>query len=457
MQAVRTPPGPPERKGFVDSIGYFYRFLTDSIGTVRGRFDAYGDIYYAPAKGVGLYVLRHPDHLNEVLVERAADYGKTHTAFEQINKFVGQGLLTTDGEVWRRQRRMVNPAFGKKRLAGYAEVMAEEARRELDRLRPNEPQNLSRAMMDLTLGVVCRALFNHDVRGQTDDVARAMHGFRSVLGRPNLVPSWLPLPGARKAEDALAVLDRIILAMVADRRAGRSETPDPPDLLAMLLGAVDDEGDGGGLDDREIRDQLVTLFVAGHETTSHALTWTLYLLSQNPVAEAALHDELDRVLAGRRPGYADLDALPYTRWCFEEAMRIYPPVYTLARRAERETRIGEYVVPKGSEVMLWIYLTHHDARWFPEPDEFRPERFSPEEAARRPKLAYLPFGAGGRACIGKVFAQIEGQLMLATLAQRYRFELAPGYRAEMLPRITLSPKGGMPMIPRPRVTRTAGT
>jgi cytochrome P450 len=450
MQALLTPPGPPERKGVLDSLIYYYRFFTDSIGTVKGRFDEYGDIYYAPSSGVGLYVLRHPDHLHEVLVDRAADYGKTHTAFEQINKFVGLGLLTTDGEVWRRQRRMVNPAFTKKRIAGYAEAMADEARREVEAWRSGEVRDISRAMMELTLRVVCRTLFNHDVRSQTDEVAKAMHGFRNFMGRPQLLPRWIPTPGARAADDALVALNRIILGIIADRRSGKTPAPEPPDLLQMLLAAVDEEGDGGTLDDREIRDQLVTLFVAGHETTSHALTWTLYLLSQNRACEAKLHAEVDRVLGGRAPSYADLDALDYTRWCFEEAMRIYPPVYTLARRAERDTTIDRYWVPKGSEVVTWIYMTHHDPRWYPSPSEFRPERFAPDEVAKRPKLSYLPFGAGGRACIGKVFAQIEGQLILATLAQRYRFELVPGFQVVAQPRITLAPKHGMHMVLRSR-------
>jgi cytochrome P450 len=232
--------------------------------------------------------------------------------------------------------------------------------------------------------------------------------------------------------------------MIRERRAS-GVVPDPADLLHMLVTAVDVEGDGGTLDDQEVRDQLVTMFLAGHETTSHALTWTWYLLSQNPEAEAKLHAELERVLGGRAPTYDDLDDLPYTRWCFEEAMRLYPPVYTTARRAEVDAEIGGYPVPRGSEVVIWIYMTHHDARWYPNPRAFKPERFSPEVVAGRPKLAYLPFAAGARACIGKVFAMIEGQLVLATLAQQYRLRLEPGHPVELSPRVTLSPKHGMRM------------
>lgn len=439
-----TPPGPPRRTGTLDSLRYYYAFFTDSIGTVRERFERYGDLYYAPAD-VGLYVLRHPDHLHEVLNQRAADFDKQHTAFDMLTRFLGHGLLTTDGEVWRRQRRMVNPAFSSKRLAGYAQAMGAEVERALAGWYPGQVRDMSREMMDLTLRVVCRTLFNHEVKGSTDDIAEAMDAFRNFMGRPGVIPDWLPLPGQRATERAIVVLDAIIHEMIRARRAGETPAPEPPDLLQMLVAAVDEEGDGGTLSATEIRDQLVTLFLAGHETTSHALTWTLYLLSQNPQAEAKLHAELDRVLGGRPPTYADLDALPYTRWCFEESMRLYPPAYTLARRAARDTQIGGYAVPAGSEVILWTYMTHHDPRWYPEPESFRPERFSPEEVARRPKLAYLPFGSGARACIGKLFAMVEGQLLLAAMCQRFRFELAPGFEVAMHPRVTLSPKNGMRM------------
>jgi cytochrome P450 len=445
----RVPPGPPPRNGLLESLVYYYRFFRDSIGVVQGRFDRYGDIYYAPSNGVGLYVLRHPEHLWEVLVRDGAKYSKSHTGLETLTKFLGHGLLTTDGDQWRRQRRMVQPAFAKKRLAGYAEMMVDETRRIDGRWPDGAEIDLSREMMELTLRVVCRTLFGHDVRDQTDDVAVAMEAFHGYLASPDILPNWLPLPNRKRADEALETLDRIIFGMIDARREQRQPRPDPPDLLQMLVDATDEEGDGAGLDDREIRDQLLTLFLAGHETTSHGLTWAWYLLSQHPNELARLHAELDEVLAGRPPRYEDLEALVYTRQVFEEAMRLYPPAYTLPRRAEVDTTIGDYDVPAGSEVIMWIYMTHHDARWFPEPEKFRPERFAPGAAAARPKLAYLPFGAGARACIGKVFAMIEAQLMLAELAQRYRFELVPGHPVVPRPRITLAPKNGMPM----RVTR----
>jgi cytochrome P450 len=443
--ARRVPPGPPPRKGTLDSLAYYYQFYRDSIGTVQRRFDRHGDIYYAPSGGVGLYVLRHPDHIWEVLVRDGANYGKTHTAFDQLKRFLGDGLLTTDGAAWRRQRRMVNPAFTKARLEGYASAMVDESLATRDAWRDGERRDVSREMMELTLRIVCQTLFSHDVGGQADDVALAMDTFRDSIGRPDFLPKWIPSPNRRRAREAVAALDRIIYGMIAERRQS-GHKPDPPDLLHMLLSARDDEGDGAALADKEIRDQLVTLFLAGHETTSHAVTWTWYLLSQHPAAEATLHAELDRVLGGRPPTYADLEALPYTRQVFEEAMRLYPPVTTTARKAEVDTEIGGYQVPAGSEVVIWIYMTQRDSRWFPQPSVFRPERFAPDAVAARPKLAYLPFGAGARACIGKVFALIEGSLILATLAQRFSMRVVPGHRVVPQPRVTLAPKHGMQMI-----------
>jgi cytochrome P450 len=449
--AHRRPPGPPPREGLVDSARYYYRFLTDSIGTVKERFDRYGDIYFAPSNGVGLYVLRHPEHLYDVLVRHGGKFSKSHSSLDTLTKVLGHGLLTTDGDRWRRQRRMIQPAFGPKRLAGYAEMMVDETRRGAGHWRDGAEVDLSREMMELTLKVVCRSLFGHDVRGQTDAVAGAMEAFHGLLLTPASIPDWVPLPPRMRAEKALAALDRIIFGMIESRRGG-AEAPDPPDLLQMLLEAKDEEGDGGGLDDREIRDQLVTLFLAGHETTSHGLTWAWYLLSQHPEAEAALHAELAEVLGDRPPTYDDYERLAYTRQVFQEAMRLYPPAHVITRLAEEDTTIGDYPVPAGSEVVLWIYWTHHDPRWWPEPEAFRPERFAAgsEEAASRPKLAYVPFGAGARACIGKVFALIEGTLILAELAQRYRFELVPGHPVVAQPRITLAPKHGMKMMVRRR-------
>jgi cytochrome P450 len=295
-------------------------------------------------------------------------------------------------------------------------------------------------MTTLTLRVVSRTLFGHDVAASDiQTIATAMHSFQRSLSSPDFLPQWVPSPRRKRLARNLAALDRLMLGLIEARRS--KPHGERSDLLERLVTAVDTE-ERGRLSVEEVRDQLVTLFLAGHETTAHALSWTWYCLAKNPRVEKKLHDELDRVLEGRAPTVADLERLPYTDQVVSEALRMYPPVYGIARRAREDVTIGRFTVPRGSEVMLWLYMTHHDARFFPEPSEFKPERFEEEPA----KFSYLPFGGGPRACIGKSFATMEARLLLATLAQRYRLELAPGERVELAPRITLTPKRGMRMI-----------
>ncbi|MDO9016018.1 MAG: cytochrome P450 [Deltaproteobacteria bacterium] len=423
-------------------------FLLDPLGAVAGRFARFGDLYRVQTRDGALFVLRHPDHLRDVLVTHAAKYTKTHSAFRQLARVLGDGLLTSDGAAWQRQRRMVQPAFSRARMESYADAMVAEAARTVGGWRDGEARDVSVDMMELTLRVVGRTLFGHDASGDVGDVAAAMRDFQEIVSRPDLLPAWVPSPSRRRLARAVATLDRIIHDMIAKRQGGAAGD----DLLQMLVDATDAEGDGGRMSLQEVRDQLVTLFLAGHETTSHALTWTLYLLSQNPGAEAALHAELDAVLGDRLPTLADLDAMPYTEQVIKESMRLYPPVYMVARQAAEDTEIGGHPVPKGSEVVLWIYMTHRDPRWFPDHAAFRPERFAPEAEAALPRLAWLPFGAGPRACIGRGFAMMEAKLLLAVMARRHRLSLVPGHRVEVLPRVTLMPKHGMRMTvhARPR-------
>jgi cytochrome P450 len=442
-----VPPGPPPRTGgLLETARYGYAFVTDPIGFVSRRFERHGDIYYAPAKGTGLYVIRHPDHLAEVLLTRAKHYRKTHSALEQMSPVVGSGLLTSDGDLWKRHRRMLQPAFTKKQLSTYVDVMVTETTAKLQEFGDGQTRDLSRDMMELTLQIVSRCLFNHDVRAQTDAVGNAMRAVNETFSRPDVLPSWFPSPTRIRSQRALSRLDALVYDLIDERRAmieRGDRTSD--DMLQALVTAVDEEGDGGGLDRAEIRDQLVTFFLAGHETTSHALAWTWYLLSQNPEALARLHRELEEVLGDRDPTAGDLAQLHYTEQVLSEAMRLYPPAYVLARKAYEDTEIGGYPVPAGSEVVAWTYLTHHDPRWFPEPHAFRPERFTPEAIAQRPKLSYLPFGAGPRACIGRHFSLLESKIVLATLARRYTFTLAPRARVAPSWRVTLAPKHGMRM------------
>ncbi|MEM9453318.1 MAG: cytochrome P450 [Myxococcota bacterium] len=454
------PPGPPPRRGGLHSLGYFYRFATDPFGFVGERFERYGDIYFAPADDTGLFVLRHPDHIREVLALRANRYRKQHSAFARLSQVLGQGLLTADGEPWKRHRRMIQPAFHRQRLAAYAEVMVDETERTIATWQEGEVRDIAREMVELTLRVVSRTLFSHDARGETDAVVHAMGMLNNTLGRPSLLPGWVPNPARARMRRAVQQLDDLVYGLIDERRAamgaaverGARDLPRdlPHDLLQAMVEAVDEEGDQGSLSRQEVRDELVTLFLAGHETTSHALSWTFLLLSRNPGQRARLHEELDAVLAGRAPTFDDLEALTLTERVMYESMRLYPPAFVLARRAIEDTEVGGYFVPAGSEVVVWTWMTHRDPRWYPAPLVFRPDRFGPEARAARPRMAYLPFGGGPRACIGSMFSLVESRLVLATIARRFELELLPGARVKTRPSITLAPRHGLPMRLRRR-------
>jgi cytochrome P450 len=312
-------------------------------------------------------------------------------------------------------------------------------------------RDLSAAMTSLTLRIVARTLFGQ----RADDsprVARAMSWLNQAFGSPELLPPGIPTPSRMRMRRAVAELDATVYDVIARRTTQLAQGGERPrDLLQRLLDARDAEGDGQGLSPKEVRDQLVTLYLAGHDTTSHALSWTFYLLSQNPAAREALEAELASVLGGRLPRFEDLPALAYTEQVIKEAMRIYPPVMAIPRRADRDATIGPYAVPAGSETIIWVYRTHHDPRFFPQPERFQPERFSDEASAARPKHAYLPFGAGQRACIGQTFAMIEAQLIVATFVQRLRMRYAAKRAPRMRLGVTLAPKGGLPMHVAPRV------
>ena len=450
------PPGPPPRKrGLVSSLRYNYGFFRDSLGFVNKRFETYGDLYYAPSDGLGLYVVRHPLQVHEVLVANAAKYGKGHTALQRVADIIGDGMLTTDGETWRRQRKLSQPAFARSRLAEYTEVMSAEAVRALASWSDGETREVDRDMMTLTLRVVSKALFGHDLANA--DVAvvdRLMSVFQTGAIAANLLPRWLPNPARHRLRGASAALDELMYRLIARSQEGlrggaTGAVGTKANLLDMLVNAVDEEDPRARLDAREVRDNLMTLLLAGHETTSNALTWTLYALSQHPEIERTLMAEVDAVLGGRAPTFEDLPKLRYAEQVLKESMRMYPPVHSLARVAAEDSELGGYPIKKGSEVVIWVYWMHHDARWFPEPERFRPERFSPEGEAALEKSSYIPFGAGPRACIGKAFAMLEAQLLLVLLVQRFHFSLAPGQKVALNPRITLRPKHGMRM----RLTR----
>ncbi len=440
----RTPDGPPPlSRNPLRLVKYVNDIRKDSIGFVGERFRLYGDMYYAPLGKTRLYVTRHPDHIREVLQTQGQKFGKTTTgnAARQLHRVLGDGLLNSNGELWKRQRKLINPAFHKRRIESHADAMVSATREMVDGWADGEVVDVSRAMMELTLRIVARILFDHDPAGETDAVAGAMRAFRDLLGTPALLPEWVPLPSIRRSKEALARMDDVVYGLIDERRRA-TDLDERNDLLSALVSALDD---GSGMSRKQLRDELLTLFLAGHETTSHALTWTLYLLSQDTEHRSAVATEAASILEARAAKADDFPALEFAGRCLDEGMRLYPPAYVISRTALEDVEIGGYDIPKGAEVLVWIYHTHHDARWYPEPERFDPDRWLPEAVAARPKMAYLPFGGGTRTCVGKHLALMEARLILSTLAQHVELSLVAGHEVVKDPTVTLAPKHGMRM------------
>ncbi len=412
-------------------------FFTDIART-------YGDIAAFRMGGEQMFLLNDPQLVRDVLVTHNKNFRKGK-GLERSKRVLGEGLLTSEGATHLRQRRLMQPAFHRDRIAGYGDTMVGYADRMRRGWTDGATLDIAREMNRLTLSIVGKTLFDADVESQAAEVGEALTGvmesfwmlmlpFADFLER-------LPVPKLRRARLQRARLDAIIYKMIADRRAsGR----DHGDLLSMLLSAQDEE-DGGGMTDVQVRDEAMTIFLAGHETTANALTWLWYLVSGAPDVETALHAEVDTALHGRLPTMRDLGSLSYVERVVTEAMRLYPPAWLLGRRAIAEYPIGPYVAPARSILLMSPYLIQRDARYYAEPDTFNPDRWTPEFRAGLPKFAYFPFGGGPRQCIGESFAWMELILLVATIAQQWRLRLVPGHPVVPQPLITLRAKHGMRM------------
>lgn len=447
------PPGPPPVTYHpLSLLCYAKRLQTDPVARICQRFDTYGDLYCAPFLGRDTYVLRHPAHIQEVLVTQAHRFEKPSEGpmARQLRRVLGEGLLNSNGELWRRHRRLIQPAFRRESLQVYAPLIVGHARQLMEGLHDGQQINTAQTMMQLTLRIVSKALFALELEAEVERFGHAMQTFRAAFSRLGAaLPDWLPSPAQRHALAALAEVDAVVYSLIDSPQARRGHN-----LLSSLLAAVDAGDPSLRLDRKQLRDELVTLFVAGHETTALALTWTWHLLAQHPEGEAQLHAELDRVLGGREPAVTDLPQLVYAEQVLSEAMRLYPPAYVLLRVCVEEARIGGYRIPQGSDVIVRVYHTHHDARWFPDPERFDPERFARGRRRTIPPCAYLPFGAGTRLCVGKNFAMLEALLILACVAQRFSLQSLPGSRVDLDMALTLAPKRGLPMRLRARPRRS---
>jgi cytochrome P450 len=396
------------------------------------------------------FLINKPEYIEHVLLTNHQNYSKSHFLRSMLGPLLGEGLLISEGELWRRQRRIAAPAFHNKRITELVATMASCTESTLARWRSTTgPFDVAAEMMALTLNIIARTMFSTDVSREVEAARRLMNIGMTL--RPSMLdlfglPEWLPRRQPAACRRAIAEFDALVARLLAERR---TDGIDRGDLLSMLLAARDPET-GEGMSDKQLRDEILTIFLAGHETTANVLSWTWYLLARHPEAETRLHDELDRVLGGRMPNFTDLAELKWTRMVVEEAMRLYPPAHAIARTAIREDRIGGVRVPTGATISISMYVTHRNPNLWPEPDRFDPERFAPAAVAQRHRFAYLPFGGGPRICIGNSFAIAEAQVVVAAIAQRYRLRLAAGHEVRPIARVTLRPKDGVWVTLEPR-------
>jgi len=441
-----SPPGPVSKL----PLGY-----SNVIKTIRDplkfftEVSKYGDVARYTVSGHEVFVISHPDYVRDVLVTHQRNFVK-NTSTMWLKHLMGDGLLTTEGEVHLRQRRLAQPAFHKKRIAAYADVMTSYSLRRLEGWRDGQHLDIADEMARLTLEIVAKALFDADVTIDNDSrLGDALHWLQQWSSRA-LLPvqlaellERLPVPTTRRFKKAVDYISTTIYAMIKERR---ESGVDRGDLLSMLVAVRDVEGDNSRMSDTQIHDEIMTFLMAGHETTALAFTWSWYLLSQHPAVEAKLHAELDSVLAGRAPTMEDIPRLRYTENVFTEVMRLYPPAWITSRTLVQDYKMGEYVLPAKTDVILSPYVMHRDPRYFPNPERFEPERWTPEFKAQLPKMAYFPFGGGPHLCIGEPFAWMEGVLVLATIAQHWQMRHVSDHVVRPEPLITLRSKNGMPMI-----------
>jgi cytochrome P450 len=445
MQAYPIPPGPRGKP----IVGSLLDFRRDPLSFLQSLARDYGDVVRFRMGPQELYLLNHPDYIRDVLVTNNQNFIKSR-GLQMAKRLLGEGLLTSEGEFHRRQRRLVQPAFHRHRVDAYGEVMAESADRTAGKWPQGETIDIWREMMRLTLSIVSKTLFDADVEAEASEIGEALTSVMQLFNRmtipfANLLEK-LPLRSNARFEAGRKRLDATIYRMIEARRASGE---DRGDLLSMLLLAQDEEGDGGMMTDLQVRDEALTLLLAGHETTANALTWSWYLLSQNPDVEARMREEVTSLLNGRIPTTADVPRLEYAQMVFAEAMRLYPPAWAIGRQALKEYRIDRYPVPAGSILLMSPWVMHRDPRYYPEPLKFEPERWRLEAKNARPRFSYFPFGGGPRVCIGESFAWMEGVLILSAISQRWRLRLAPDQRVEPKPMVTLRPKYGMRMVVSP--------
>ena len=434
--AAKFPPGPPPN--LIRSL--FGAMQQNPLDYFTAMAQQYGDVSGMRIGKFRSLFINHPDLIEDVLVNNARLYLKGRIL--RANKYLfGEGLLTSEGDFWLRQRRLAQPAFHRARVNAYAATMGEYTEQLIGMWRDGEERDIHEEMMQLALRIVSKTLFDADVTRDAKEIGETLDVLLQIaanFGRTILVPLWVPSPRNIRAKLGIKRLEKVIYRIIAERRASGRDTGD---LLSILLQAQDE--DGTHMDDRQLRDETITLFLAGHETTANTLAWTWWLLAQNPAVEKKFHEELDGVLGGRVPEVDDLPKLAFLNNVLTESLRLYPTAWGMARLAAEEHEIAGYPVREGYGVAFAQWVIHRDARWFDAPLEFRPERWENGLAKQLPRFAYFPFGGGPRQCIGNTFALMEASVVLATIGQKFRFQLVPNHKVTPLASITLRPKNGI--------------
>jgi len=442
VEREKRPPGPQGTR----FMGVMREFNRDSLGFIERAQRDYGDIVWSRFLYVPALFLYHPNEIEYVLATNARNFVKAMTLRSNFfHRLVGNGLLTSEGEEWKRQRRLTSPAFHRHRIANYADTMVSYSHRLAANWKEGETRDVHRDMMRLTLEIVVRCLFSADVSDDVDHVGEILKQlvkpFAAQATLKWILNNRLPTPYHLRFHRLARKIDRVVYRIIAERRANAR---DDGDLLAMLLKARDE--DGSQMSDQQLRDEVMTLFLAGHETTALTLAWTWYLLGGNAEAEKLFHQELDQVLGDRDATMADLPRLKFTEQILKESMRLYPPAFGLGREAINDCENGGFPVPAGTQVFMFQWATQRDGRFFADPAAFKPERWTEDFEAQLPKYAYFPFGGGPRACVGASFAMMEMMLVLATIGRQFRLELAPGQRVETYPAMSLRPRDGVKVI-----------
>jgi len=441
IKKSKLPPGPKTKI----PLGHLFSFRRDSIGFLKKIANEYGDIVHFKIGPIRIVLLNHPDFIKEVLTTQHRNFVKGRP-LEMAKELLGEGLLTSEGDFHKRQSRLIQPAFHRSMIESYVPALTKCVTHLVNGWEESMKVDIKEEMTNMSIAIAGKTLFGSDTEQEAQEINQALDTATSLFGRIPLPFSEfllkLPLPGTLRFNKAKARLDKTIYRMIDERRRNKVEKGD---LLSLLIRSQDEENDGGKMSDQQVRDEAMTLFLTAFDTTSTALTWTWYLLSQNPEAEAELHEELDRVLNGRLPTVQDIAQLKYTRMIFGESMRIYPPSYVIPRQALEDFPIDKYIVPRGSIILMSPYLIHHDSRFHPDPEKFDPHAWDDHSHGLNSKYEYFPFSRGPRSCIGEPFAWMQGILVLATISQSWRMKLVPDHPVELLPLINLRPKYGMMM------------